>query len=325
MSVSYLQQVGIVRFDANGAGVAMVRPDVGQYWAPTFVTVSTRTRNTRSAGGTEPVGNGTTVLGTFSNSFTCSAHCVLYHGAVTSLDASSFIDETYLGWGDTSSVVSGVIVKFGEALTAQWDGGTPFDTGIITVYGRSSSNFVELVSAMAEVIPGARFSGSSANAMIWDYNDLSTAANVNHPLGVIEATSLAILPTDCLAELVAVQFEVTTSATAGNRVIGLQVLTGTGVSPNHFTFTILRVMAGVLQPASFTYSYLFSPGINNYNASVNPAVETDVQAPMPAKLILPPGCRISIYNQSPSVAGDTWSNMHLLWRQYKTLTKMGYT
>ena len=325
MSISYLQRTGVVTFDANGAGVALVRPEVGQYWAPTFVTVSTRTRNVRTAGGTEQLGNGTTVTGTFSNSYTCSAHCVLYHGAVTSLDSSSFIDETYLGWGDTSSVVSGVIVKFGEAFTAQWDGGTPFDTGIITVYGRSSSDFVELVAAMAEVIPGARFSGSSSNAMLWDYNDLSSAANVNHPLGIIEATSLAILPTDCLAELVAVQFEVTTSATVGNRYFGLRVLNGAGVSPNHWTFTVLQVLAGVVQPAGLTYSYLFSPGINNFNATVNNAIGTDVQAPIPSKLILPPGCRISIYTLNLSVAGDTWSNMHLMWRQYKTLTKMGYT
>lgn len=132
-AADYLNRSGSVQLDINGNGTVTLRPDVGQWWAPKFVRVSTLIQQT-------PV-----------------AYCVVYHGAVTVKNQTTFLDDTFLGNGDSSSIVSGTVVQFGEAITAVWTGGNPGDTAVLTLYGISSS----VPPSIGEMpsVPGTHFAG----------------------------------------------------------------------------------------------------------------------------------------------------------------------
>jgi hypothetical protein len=122
------------KLDANGDTLIVLRPDMGQNWAPLFVRVSTSGRNS-------PI-----------------AYCALYHGSPgVPVQQSQFIDDTFLGNGDTSSMISGTPVLFGEALLFSFQGGTPGDTAIATVYGMTSDIPPNL--DLLPQVPGTHFSG----------------------------------------------------------------------------------------------------------------------------------------------------------------------
>lgn len=137
MTIGYLVRTKSVTLDANGNGKVVLAPDTGEYWAPNFVRVSTVSRAKSIA------------------------YCALYQGAINAADATTFIDETYLGNGDVSSIASGTIVQRGEAITAQWVGATAGDVAIVSLYGRVCDNLPEIANVLS-TIPGARFQASNA-------------------------------------------------------------------------------------------------------------------------------------------------------------------
>lgn len=120
--------------DANGNGVITLKPASGQFWAPLFVRVSTNLQSV-------PV-----------------PYCSVSHGTpgVPALP-SQFIDDTYLGSGDTSSMIAGTPVYPGEAIIFTFKGGTPGDTAVASVYGMTSDVPPNL--GLFPQVPGAHFSG----------------------------------------------------------------------------------------------------------------------------------------------------------------------
>lgn len=137
MTIGYLVRTASVTLDSQGNGSITLGPDTSEYWAPNFVRIGTNSTNKTVS-----------YLG-------------LYQGAIGVQDATTFIDETYLGNGDISSVVAGTIVQRGEAISVSWTGGTPGAVGILTVYGRVAGTLPELASVLG-TIPGARFQGSNS-------------------------------------------------------------------------------------------------------------------------------------------------------------------
>ena len=137
MTVTYLNQSASVKLDLFGRGSVDLKPPVGQYWAPKFVRVSTLNQQS-------PV-----------------AYCVVYQGAVTIKNQTTFLDDTLLGSGDTSSIISGTLLRYGEAITAVWDLGNAFDTAILTIWGTVSDVPPQVEDQMPSV-PGTHFTGKPA-------------------------------------------------------------------------------------------------------------------------------------------------------------------
>lgn len=132
-----LSKTDSCQLDGLGNGLITLRPDMGQNWAPLFVRVSTATR-------VSPV-----------------AYCAVYHGSPgVPVQQSQFIDDTFTGSGDTSSMIAGTPVLFGEALLFQFQNGTPGDTAIATVYGQNSSLPPNL--DLVPQVPGTHFQGHLA-------------------------------------------------------------------------------------------------------------------------------------------------------------------
>lgn len=139
----YLNKSVSVVLDANGNGTALLKPDVGQWWAPKFIRVSTL------------------------NQVTPVAYCATYHGAVTIKNQTTFLDDTFLGNGDTSSIVSGTVVQYGEAITAVWTGGNAGDTAVLTIYG-VTLNVPPSVGEMPSV-PGTHFAGKPSTELTKEF------------------------------------------------------------------------------------------------------------------------------------------------------------
>ena len=133
MTTSYLTKVGSVVLDANGNGKVTLAPDVGQFWLP--VTVHVGTRN--------------------ATGFT---QCGLHTGAITIVDSTTLKDYTFEGNNDTSSILSGTIVEFGQAITANFVAGVPGDIAYAEVVGVSSDTPPTI--GVVPAVPGARFSGA---------------------------------------------------------------------------------------------------------------------------------------------------------------------
>lgn len=289
MTMTYLQQTLSAIVAADGTATIQLRPAVGQFWAPSVVRVASRVtpQNTQNAN---------------------ASYCAIFHGSVPAIDPTSFLDDTYLGSGDSSSVIAGTIVSYGEAITAQWMNGLPGDTVILSLYGRSSNDLVELQDRISP-IPGAKFSGNTGSAMLWSYNDFTIAGPSNVPWSWTT-------PFNLLCELVAINFRVVTSAAAGNRAYGVQATVFDGVT----TVPLMTVYPnGVVQPASSTFNYSYSQGINNFVSN------TQVGTALPSKIILPPGALVSLVNSGFVSALDTFSGLAITFRQYKSLAEVGYT
>lgn len=137
MTIGYLVRTASVTLDNQGNGTITLGPDTGEYWAPNFIRVGTNSTNRTVA------------------------YLAAYQGAIGVQDATTFVDETYLGNGDVSSVVAGTIVQRGEAISVAWTGGTPGTVAILTIYGRVAGTLPELASVLG-TIPGARFQGSNS-------------------------------------------------------------------------------------------------------------------------------------------------------------------
>lgn len=134
MTLTYLslQQVGTVR--ANGTVNLTLRPDTGQYWLPTIVTVTT-------LGGTQ-------------------IRCNLHAGGVAALTSPTTIkDLTYQGASDTSSVLSGLVINPGEGILCEFLLGTPNEVVFMTLTGMSSDTPPTI--GAVPTVPGTRFLGAS--------------------------------------------------------------------------------------------------------------------------------------------------------------------
>lgn len=134
MSTSYLIQIQTVRLDAQGNGTVYLKPDANQYWSPLFVKVGTRST-------VSPVPFAAVYLGV----------------AGVTPSQTEFIDDTYLGNGDVTSMCSGLVVPFGNALIAVFTGGNPGDTAFMQVIGMNSSVAPNL--GIAPQVPGTHFTG----------------------------------------------------------------------------------------------------------------------------------------------------------------------
>lgn len=137
MSLSYFDLTKEVTLAPGGFGVATLKPDVGQYWLPTFVHVSTATFNG-----------------------SCSVHI----GGIGVVDYTTMVDETSAGGNDTTAACSGMIVSPGMGISANFFGGTSNDTALIRVVGVSSD--VPPTLGIEPGIPGHKFSGVSSTVFI---------------------------------------------------------------------------------------------------------------------------------------------------------------
>lgn len=145
MSTTTLTVTRPVTLDGNGNGTVILRPDTGQNWAPLFVRVSTGTKAT-------PV-----------------AYCAVYHGLPgVPGQPSQFIDDTFLGSGDTSSMIAGTPILYGEAIIFNFQNGTPGDVAVASVYGMQSDLPPNL--SLSPQVPGTHFVGHLST-------EISTQAN----------------------------------------------------------------------------------------------------------------------------------------------------
>lgn len=115
MTQGYLNVTAATTLDGNGNGIIVLKPDANDWWAPDFIKVSAASQR-------QPF-----------------PYCAVYHVSPGVLvGPTSFIDDTYGGNNDTSSIISGTIVQFGESIVAQFTGGTPGDTAVLTLFGMHS-------------------------------------------------------------------------------------------------------------------------------------------------------------------------------------------
>lgn len=160
---SYLVKTGSVQLDSKGNGVLTIKPDVGQYWLPSMLRVST------------------------INQAFPRAYCAIYHGGVGSaaVAATGFVDDTYTGNGDTTSMVSGLVVEYGEGITAQFIGGNPNDTATVTILGTSMS----APPGIGDMPPpaGSHFSGKVEGSNV--------GGMISRPLSTIAANAVLSFPT----------------------------------------------------------------------------------------------------------------------------------
>lgn len=138
MTINYLNLTRSATLDSNGNGVTVLKPDVGQYWAPDFVKVATVSQS-----------------GPFP-------YAAVYHvSSGVTVGPTSFVDDTYRANNDTSSIISGTIVQFGESITVNWTGGTPGDTAVMTIFGMYSDMPISL-GEVSPTSPGTHFTGRLA-------------------------------------------------------------------------------------------------------------------------------------------------------------------
>lgn len=114
MSLTYLNQTKSAVFDASGTATVVLRPDVGQWWQCSLIRVSTGSQ-------TPPL-----------------SYAAVYHGSQAAVGPTTFIDDTFQANSDSSTIISGVVVQFGDAVIVKFQNGTAGDVAIATLYGQSS-------------------------------------------------------------------------------------------------------------------------------------------------------------------------------------------
>jgi hypothetical protein len=105
----------------NGASHVTLKPNVGQWWLPSLMRVST-TRNSTATNPNYQVG-------------IVPANSTVYLGKSGINLLASYVDSTVNGSGDNSSVIAGTVMDSTDALTAIWQGGNPLDTAVFEVIG----------------------------------------------------------------------------------------------------------------------------------------------------------------------------------------------
>lgn len=173
---TYLYQPASVQLDNFGNGTCRVSPPVGQYWHPTLVKVSTVLQGS-----------------------TTRPYCAVYQGANGVLSGNTFVDDTQQGDNDTTSMVSGTVTQYGEAITAKWTGGNPGDTATLVVLGVSTDVPPSSGSNSQPSVPGAHFSGHATAASTQLANVVAQAVStagvpaIDHPaaVAIVFNTSIA--------------------------------------------------------------------------------------------------------------------------------------
>lgn len=295
-----MQQSAVV--DQLGSATIQLTPAVGQFWAIAVVRVSQMTRPQLQNFTSAPFGDYQTRYLPLQYPY-----CSLYVGATGVRDSTTFVDDTTLGSGDSSSIVSGTVVEYGESITARWLGADPGNTVLLNVYGRSFESITDVQNEFAPV-PGSRFAGTTANNMVWSPMSITNTVGGAFPwvapvLGVIGNWEVA-----------SVHFTVTTSAVVATRQFGLRFIATNGSE-------IARIFAPGTQGASGNnVRYTFAQGL--------PAVSGGGLAfqysGLPSRLVLQVGYSI----QSISInadPGDTWDNLHVELRTYNTFIDMSFS
>lgn len=311
MSSVYLSRTATTAADQFNAPVsAQLGPSSGKYWAISSVRVS-RLQQPQF----QPTGNVNLGLG-YIGKYTSFVYpyCALHVGPTNVQDYTSFIDDTLLGSGDTSSIISGTIVSYGEAITAVWHnasiGGGVSSPLALTIYGREYDDLTELQQQLAPV-PGARFSGTTANTAVWTQGTIVNQTGgdtINNPWFVDLPQSTGT------AEIMEIYFEITTSATAGTRQFGFLVSNPDGS-------TAARLYAPGTQGASGnSVRYTFAQGIS----AVSGGTLKFQNGCIPSRLNLQVGSLIQLDHVN-SVVGDSWDNLSVTYRQYLSFTNVSYT
>lgn len=291
MTITYLSKIVSGVADSLGNVSVILRPDVGQFWAPSIVRVTTRLTPQNNPNETN------------------ASYCAIFHGSVgaitgfiVNIDSSAFLDDTYLGSGDSSSVVAGSVIIPGEGIAATWTDVTPGDTVVLSLSGRSGNDLQELQSVLSP-IPGAKFSGNVGNAMLWEY------ANEAQP-GPAAFPWTFVTPDNAVIELIGVQYNAITTAAGTAR--------GFGVMADFGGLHLFTSFPNGGQPASSTLIYNFSQGQPVY------ALVNRVGGSIPSKMILPPSTIVRSAQAGP-VVGDTWSQLNIAYRRYSSLSKVSFT
>jgi len=286
----YLVKTGSAVVSAAGTATVSLAPSASEFWTVTLARVQASTQPQ-------------------STPVTSYPYCALYQGSLSALGPTTFLDDTTLGSGDTSSVISGTTTMRGETITAQWSQAIPGSTVTLTLYGRTWDSLQE-VQEQAAPIPGTRFAGTTGNATVWDYLAVVTAG----PFNLIGVPPQFTSPTDSFVEIIGARVTITTDATVSNRNIGLQ-MTGT-VSGN--TIPLATVYGSIAQTSSLVWNYTFSQGITFF------ATNLTVGMALPTRVILPPSSNVQIVKAGIGL-GDTWSAFSLTYRRYSSLTKVSFT
>jgi len=125
--------------DQFGNATLIVKPDTGQFWLPTITHVGNRSG--------------------------MQMRCGLHSGGVAAAtDPTTLKDFTFQGYDDTSSILSGTVISYGEAISAQFQAGTPGDVVFLEVVGLSSDLPPPL--GILPSVPGARFVGSTGGVSL---------------------------------------------------------------------------------------------------------------------------------------------------------------
>lgn len=133
-TADYLKATNTAVFNAAGNATVVVKPDVGQYWFPTFMTVSTLSQ------------------------VVPFASAVVYSGGPGLYTPSTYVDDTLFGYQDSSSIIAGTMTQFGEQYTAVFSGGNPGDVATLTVFGVVAYATVGQGNIIPSV-PGSQFRG----------------------------------------------------------------------------------------------------------------------------------------------------------------------
>lgn len=141
MTLTYLSKYNSVKLDNSGSGVVVLKPETGQYWLPTTVHIGT-----------------VIVTGAVAN-------VGLFVGAPGVYDSTTRLDFTNQGNNDNSGMVSSHVVFPGQTISAQFFGGVPGDTAVMTVTGTSSD--IPPTIGTEPGIPGTRFGGAPLGVTIF--------------------------------------------------------------------------------------------------------------------------------------------------------------
>lgn len=314
MTTQYLIKTinGKLQNATNQAGtlnaIATVGPSAGEFWCIASTRISTTLQPQSTYNVVVPQLNPDTTQPSVAEPY-----CALYVGASNVYDASTFVDDTNLGAGDTSSIMSPVILTYGDTITAKWRyiPGYVTQSPLMTIFGRSASTMQELQEQLP-LIPGARFTGSTGNASVWTYMLTENLAGQAWSLG---GPTFSTFNTS--AELISCSFSIDTSANVGNRFASvLYTLPG--------SFNSMQVFGSTAIAANTFATFNFAQGLNTVGIPSITGFGTYQTAPLPTKYILPPNSQVSV--QLPGVqAGDLWSNFVALWRLYTTTTTVSYT
>jgi hypothetical protein len=144
MRTDYLERIGTATFDVNGQASVSLGPDgPNQYWTPKLIHVSTR------------INTGFSSLGTVA---VIPPTCRVYHNKDSLIKVTSNfglagaqIDATVNGYNDTSGLISGTVLQFGESITAIWTGGYTGDIAVLNIYGESSDTPPAVGKSIPEV------------------------------------------------------------------------------------------------------------------------------------------------------------------------------